>query len=1047
MKNLICFMFGLALTTTSWGQGKATSSTVHQCTDEMKLKALIRKGAMTKDFCLKVKGDDISLYVTGDFYKLGSDSSFLVPKGEIPTDISVKNPYQKPEKPTPVLNVEKSKAAADVFAKIANRLVDKVKDLKKSNTAPGIKLEATGYADGVRNLDSSYDLNIYEEVFKGETADFPTDSGGYMTFQREEFKTAASNPENSKSRVGPKAPESFVKILDPVRNIYLAERRAQQLLRMIFGGKFDEAIVKNAKITGYHTQSLATGEQLCRGYCTYRRGAKLNMTVPSLNELNTGEPKVRAIPAPIVSLKEAHYKRFNYINLLNYLKEVEDYLNQSNHPFKKRMLGLEVKNTPGFAIQLVTQMDQVKSNKVSNDEENKVEDINPELDLGRYFQVNPAEKDIPERYKIMKTSFGKRKWKSPGKEKVQLANQIQEEEKKFFSDFIAHTTGIKLPLNHIYVQWARVFFWVTLGQIKKNGTILSFLPSGRILKYSSLNQVEVSISPPSLGAYLVQAILERCEELVKPNSGCEGVRGYVADFHNPKLKTSVEVEKDNARRFLTITSIYNSVVVKKAENEMKKLSNGQLFASYFDPLSDKKTIEELTPTPAVAATAAALGKELGRVAIDLNWSDYFEVDNNAPFLIRTDSYEQNLEASIVKTSSQGQTTSVYNFLNTRIGSLWALRHFPDLYTQRVVKPILKRQGVSDIYLNVDRITSFDKDKERNEIKGFFHGACNSGVIFEIGKKATKFTYMSRIIPRDDYVRYSDENAQYDTFYDLASDVLEKEPKIRSGAQTTMGYMNPFVMVKTKHPSTYVIPNCTNCDCMKSFIDRYPLDTDLSRPGAKLQPTTFDQVYQLGKDLEDFLSTKAYRMDFHSGFTYIKNPTKDKNAHAELKITGSYKTEVPYKSFNAKNILEAFGKKGESLDNSYCLYSPVIPQAHEVGDGASEDESEQSTPEEEFVDDDCSLLEFLESAKESDGKQSFPDILKDEKEVENIAGYCMSISNGLGDVKKCTEPGQACIGRSEEIKLKYKDLCNQTASEIGTKANPGNLEFCRDVLMK
>ncbi len=148
----------------------ADQSTQMSCTDDDKIRALIRKGAMSRDFCLKIEGNAISLYLTGDYFKLGSDKSYVEPKGEIKQDVPNGMNYDGATGTTTAdlktkKSVQDAQNSSNVFVKVVKKLLARLKDIKKTNKVEGITIEAVGYADGVRNIVSGYDSNIQETFF------------------------------------------------------------------------------------------------------------------------------------------------------------------------------------------------------------------------------------------------------------------------------------------------------------------------------------------------------------------------------------------------------------------------------------------------------------------------------------------------------------------------------------------------------------------------------------------------------------------------------------------------------------------------------------------------------------------------------------------------------------------------------------------------------------------------------------------------------------------------------------------------------------------
>jgi hypothetical protein len=205
------------------------------------------------------------------------------------------------------------------------------------------------------------------------------------------------------------------------------------------------------------------------------------------------------------------------------------------------------------------------------------------------------------------------------------------------------------------------------------------------------------------------------------------------------------------------------------------------------------------------------------------------------------------------------------------------------------------------------------------------------------------------------------------------------------------------------------------------------DKDLSKK-------SIDFNLDLAEKFEKFLNEKSTRLDFHSDFVYVDDPKAASNAKTKLKI--------PYKSFNAKNVLDKLKLEGEYLDSNYCIFSPIIPQAHSVGTGESQGDLSKIETAETKPADNCSLIEFLNSTKDEKGDLVFPDVLTDKDAIEKIATYCKEISSGLGNLSLCNQRGQVCFGLPDEKFAPYKtNLCQQTALEVGTKRSSEDANFC------
>ena len=1016
------------------------------CTDEDKLRALIRKGAMSRDFCLKIEGNNISLSLTGNYFNLGSDKKYLESQGEIkqnvPEGMNYKGDKKKASELSSKKSVQDAEKSSGVFVKIVKKLLARLKDIKKTNKVEGITIEAVGYADGVRNIEDDYNLNIQNKFFTSGDRTHLSDQGLTRVFKKDQFEKELDKQENKKESYPPG--KGFVNIINPVRNIYLAERRANTLMDLIFGNQFASEDIKEKKIIGYDSPSISTGEAYCRGYCTYRRGARLTMNVPELREVEGGEKAKKAIPAPMTSLKLEHYPKYLALNHAAYAREVLAFLNKSAHPFRQDIDRLNMASSSGTTIQLM-----------SRGKETEKDSVDP-------ISTDFSNIDVVERYQVTKEA---RKEKKDVLKKFQAqVNSIRLNELDFFKTFLKQSTGMSFTESEAYLHWSRIFFWSGVSlyddPCKKNVKVMD-VNYGRIKTFNSLKPVSVLLGPPSLGKLLVHKILLDCEEILSDKiknpqdlkEGCKELRSYVAetvsyDFLKSTPASNIDICKEsnsfyspeeqeqiafaNKKAFLTLDSIFSSFVkpagVTAGKDQLSMISLGissdaPIFTQHFDALEpeEKQFVNSILPQKSLAV-AKLLSQKIKLLAASSNWGQEFTVDEDSPYLVKSEKDNQDLNKHIVQVSEQGATTSIYNVFSTRMGTLWAMKEYFDVYKDLTLFPIHGRLLVSEIFFNVKSLSTV-VTQGKNEIRGFFHTACKTGVVFKNDQVNKDFTYFSRVTQRSSYDNLTESDApffEYDKIYAKASEVMK----------TNDASMSPFTMIKVKHPSVYVVPNCSGCDCIKNdFIGKLYQDS-----GKDLAKKSMEYNLELAEKFENFLKVNAVRLDFHSDFAYIPDIKAPANSTSKLKI--------PYKTYDAKNILEKLKLDGGYLDDNYCIYSPIIPQAHSVGTGESERDHSKIDMTETRPADNCSLLEFLNSTKDEKGELVFPDVLTEKIEIDKIATYCKEISNGLGNLALCNQRGQVCFGLPEEKFSPYSaTLCQQTALEVGSKRSQEDANFC------
>lgn len=284
-----------------------------ECTDQNKINLLIKKGIMTKETCFNISGNELSLKILGQTYQLAD----IDPHGDKSIkeyDSLCSDQVITKDLTNVVSNVEKKPlsdlSAAELsfmrFGEFVEALKIQIDEVAKKTGKQGsskISMESTGYADGVRvftNSELGYKLD--SDIYKWLNE--ITNSGGTLInkdydnvwVHPEKFKVAACNIYNVdiikdhslfaddselQKMVKPQHARFHIqrKYLDSPRNYFIAYNRAKNLTKYV-KKHIGAANVEKSEILGKISKRLQTGKNMCRGYCTMRRGASLKMTLP-----------------------------------------------------------------------------------------------------------------------------------------------------------------------------------------------------------------------------------------------------------------------------------------------------------------------------------------------------------------------------------------------------------------------------------------------------------------------------------------------------------------------------------------------------------------------------------------------------------------------------------------------------------------------------------------------------------------------------------------------------------------------------------------------
>jgi len=261
---------------------------------------------------------------------------------------------------------------------------------------------------------------------------------------------------------------------------------------------------------------------------------------------------------------------------------------------------------------------------------------------------------------------------------------------------------------------------------------------------------------------------------------------------------------------------------------------------------------------------------------------------------------------------------------------------------KMIKPVSNK--VTKVFYSPSLISSSVRQAGR-EITGFYHRVCKTGVFIENDKnaKATEFYYQSRY--RNVKSTYTlSKPKEDDAPYFRSFDIPNPSKKLSSMANS----FPTFNLIQLKRPTAYLIKNnCGDCSCLKSG----------NLTGQTLRSIMSD--------------SQTERIDFSRGYTRYNKSGKDK-------VAG---TTGPYAE---KSI--SITAKGE-----YCLFSPIVPQSHDVGEGSSEDTGDEGAheTENEYMAGvySCPMIDALYL---TNGK-AFPDVSIQEAEKSKIQQICKSNS--------------------------------------------------------
>jgi hypothetical protein len=303
MKRIICLLISFNLFYMSLGLSNNLMAQEADgkvmCTDTMKTKAFIRKGIMTKDTCFEIAGETLSLAVTGKTYDLAEtiDTNVLdnsgIPNGGTVNETIIDQPgaatNNKPggkndSGPPAVMMPEDS---FKKFGKFVRNMKNEI--LRLGGEAQNVQIAGTGYADGVRPKTTSQDQNIYVDAYNPLYApafnllgSVPDKRDRFKQFKQIVNKFANSDkkyPINGLS-------DDEIKFLYKIRNLALGKARAENIVNAIIN--YANLSNVNPNISSETSDRLTSIDKFnFYGYCSLRRGAKVDISVPGFSTYAT----------------------------------------------------------------------------------------------------------------------------------------------------------------------------------------------------------------------------------------------------------------------------------------------------------------------------------------------------------------------------------------------------------------------------------------------------------------------------------------------------------------------------------------------------------------------------------------------------------------------------------------------------------------------------------------------------------------------------------------------------------------------------------------
>jgi len=281
----------------------------------------------------------------------------------------------------------------------------------------------------------------------------------------------------------------------------------------------------------------------------------------------------------------------------------------------------------------------------------------------------------------------------------------------------------------------------------------------------------------------------------------------------------------------------------------------------------------------------------------------------------------------------------------------------------MAKPV--RSDANLVYYTPNLLKTKTSDKGV-PISGFLHTACKTGVTFRYDNETTEFMYQTRFrTPKGTYdstkTANSKEIGPYVTSYKLPQ---RAESSFINKDNYKINIFNPLNMIQIKRPTSYLIGNCKDCGCLKKGITGNELEWMLTNQSDKTKPYR----YKL--------------LDFSQGYNWEK--------------------DYPYKEY-----------KIESNPGDLCMFSPIVPQSHDIGSGGTKDNKDNINVEKqnELVYS-CPIIDALEYKGFDKNGYTLPDVIKSEAVIDAIVDECIK-NNDVFPLKE-DEYNKHCYSNKNDV---------------------------------
>lgn len=534
------------------------------------------------------------------------------------------------------------------------------------------------------------------------------------------------------------------------------------------------------------------------------------------------------------------------------------------------------------------------------------------------------------------------------------------------------------PENYLTPNSLKIFNLILNDpQIKASIFVPTKLKNG----YSIIAAARLIWSASKIMQYHASNIGQKCTKQIKRVSSYQSndTGNYYAD--NSRINCTFYKDISNANTVdsmvKVIESAYNNPPVSRmtlsSSRYVSKKEDEMVYI--YSSFSDSITVKPVYPLVKkfYATYLLNLKKEIEKVAgrIEVSGSDIIAR------AIRIDELKKKLtEKETVSSIQGGNDSTIFSFLDYNKPYS---KHYSNFYSDSskfIALPMNSPVEIDAIYYTPDTINTGEAG-----MKGFYHNACKTGVMFKMNELTKSFSYQSRLKVRSSYYSSSvDDNpvekaiADFDKTYNL-------------GFGKALSEDDYFNIIRLKHPTAYLLKNCPNkCGCLEDLKSgkktlKEIINTNLVRNGL----------------------TKAI-MNFSEGYNWETLPNNKKR---------------PVKKFMLKDLIGKNIMPEES--GNYCVITPLVPQTHYVGVGSAE-ESEfkpAETKNDNIAPQPCPIISVLSQFKDVPG---YTDIAKQDEVIR----FCKNISDNYPFDSESTcltkKNNDICSFLDKATRSKFPTLC-------------------------